>query len=188
MLVTHAVSPSAGCASSCPQNCLFLWYPLIYPIKPVCGAACGMGHVIGLIIMGGGHCLILGLLLPCICPLAWFSTQVMQVETAPLGNFILLNHTVNSGQRLFLIERDMFWKPQTNFPPVNSYPDHGDIFTKGNLFRHRGLKLTWLLCLPAFLFRLRISPGTSLGSSFCWLKNVLTWKHDFYLLRGHQYV
>lgn len=63
VLVTHAVSPSAGCASSCPQNCLCLWYPLIYPIRPVCGAACEMGHVIGLIIMGGGHCLILGLLL-----------------------------------------------------------------------------------------------------------------------------
>lgn len=108
VLLTHAVSPSAGCASSCPQNCFCLWYPLIYPIKPVCGAACEMGHVIWLIIiMGGGHCLILGLLLTWICPIAWFITQVMQVATAPLGNFILLNHLVNSRQRLFLIERDM---------------------------------------------------------------------------------
>lgn len=154
------MSPSAGCASSCPQNCLCLWYPLIYPIKPVCGAACEMGHVIGLIIMGGGHCLILGLLLTWICPLACFITEVMQVETAPLGNFILWNHVANSGWRLVLIERDMCWKPQLNFPPINSYHGHGDIFTKGHLYRHTGLKLTWL---AEFLFRLRASLKTSLG-------------------------
>lgn len=167
----HAVSPSAGCASSCPQNCLCLWYPLIYPIKPVCGAACEMGHVIGLIMMGGGHCLVLGLLLTWICPLAWFITQVMQVETAPLGNLILLNHVVNSGQRLFLIKKDRCWKRQLNFPPVNSYPENWDIFTEGHLSRHSGLKLTWLACLPEFLFRLRTSE-TSFGYSFCWLNYV----------------
>lgn len=50
----------AGCANSYPQTCLRCWYPLIYPSKPVCGAACDLDHVIGLIRMGGGALLDFG--------------------------------------------------------------------------------------------------------------------------------
>lgn len=82
--LSYTCSPSAGCASSYPRTCLQFWYPLIYPSKPVCGAACELGHVIGLIIMGGGHCLILGLLLTWICFVAQLIRQVVQVETTPL--------------------------------------------------------------------------------------------------------
>lgn len=80
--------------------------------------------------------------------------------------------------------KEMYWKPQLNFPPINSYHGHGDIFTKGHLYRHTGLKLTWL---AEFLFRLR-ALKTSLGWPFCWLNYIFTWKCNLYLLRGHQYV
>lgn len=83
--LSYSCSPSAGSASSYPQTCLCCWYPLIYPSKPVCGAAYELGHVIGLIIMNGrgGHCLILGLLLTWICSVVQLMTQVVQVETTP---------------------------------------------------------------------------------------------------------
>lgn len=85
-----AAPPGLGYSQPFSWLCQFLstdLHTLLVPShlssKPVCRAACQLGHVLALIILGGGT-IGFGAVVYLVCPVAWLVSQRVQGETTPL--------------------------------------------------------------------------------------------------------